>query len=153
MILQHPLFRNNARIHRAAQNAPAMFRGESDREAVVILQNALIANGAATMRRSIANGELDGDYGSETHEGVKRFQIAQGLTDTRGNADGIAGRNTWLALDRETPMVPAPINLTPGSTAVTPPAESPTTTRAPAGARLPRPDDMLREYRRFRQGR
>ena len=150
MPLTNPLFRDNERIGRAAQNAPAMSRGERNHPAVAILQNALIGVGAATMRRSIKDGELDGKYGTETVEGVKRFQVSVGLANTMGHADGIAGRNVWRELDRAAPQQAAPISVTRGTEIVIPPAETPTTTRNPPGVRMPTPTAMIREYRRFR---
>ncbi len=151
MTLTNPLFAGNERIRRAARNAPPMARGEPDQDAVRILQQALIGVGAATMRRSIVNGVLDGQFGGETHEGVKRFQVMRGLTDQNANADGTAGRQTWQELDRQAPHHPVSVNLSPGAAQGTPPAETPTTTRRSSGPpRLPNPTDLYAEYQLFR---
>lgn len=148
MTLQNPLFSNNARIVRAAENAPPMRRGETDKEAVSIIQNALIGVGAGTMRRSIINGELDGDYGGETYLAVKRFQERVGLGGPRRKGDGILGRITMANLDQCAPHQSVPINLTPGR-GVTPLAESQTTVQASSLVDVPKASDMYREYRKF----
>jgi|GEM_PF-3262958 len=149
MPLTNPLFRNNARIRDAAENAPAMRRGERDHEAVRILQNALIGVGAATMRRSIRpDGTLDGDYGGETVAAVARFQATVGLADEGRNGDGVAGRLTWKALDEKAPSQPAPVSIT-TTPVVTPRAET-EQTLGPNTIRLPTATVLLREYRRFR---
>ena len=114
MPLTNPLFRDNGRIRNAAENAPPMRRGERDTEAVRILQNALMAVNAATMRRSIrSDGTLDGDYGGETVAAVARFQAMAGQAEDGGSGDGIAGRMTWLALDERAPHEPVPVSVTP----------------------------------------
>lgn len=149
MPLTNPLFRDNMRIRNASENAPPMRRGERDTEAVRILQNALIAVNAATMRRSVrSDGTLDGDYGGETVAAVSRFQEMQGQADD-GRGDGIAGRLTWQALDREAPHQPVPVSITPAPV-VTPRAEN-AQTLGPGSLRLPSAAVLLREYRRFRE--
>lgn len=150
MPLTNPLFRNNARIRDAAENSPAMRRGERNEEAVRILQNALIAVNAATMRRSIrSDGTLDGDYGGETVAGVARFQAMVGQAEEGRSGDGVAGRLTWAALDERAPHQPVPVSIT-ASPAVTPRAES-TETLGPGSVRTPTATALLREYRRFRE--
>lgn len=150
MPLTNPLFRDNARIRDAAENAPPMRRGERNEEAVRILQNALIAVNAATMRRSIRqDGSLDGDYGSETVAGVARFQAMAGQAEDDGRGDGIAGRLTWTALDARAPHQPVPVSITPAPS-VTPRAES-TETLGPGGVSPPTASALLSEYRRFRE--
>ena len=153
-MLSNPLFANNARLVRASENAPPMRRGETDAEAVRILQNALIGVGVTTMRRSVRpDGTLDGNYGGETVEAVKRFQRLVGLVDNTGHGDGMVGRKTMLELDRVAPQRPVPVVLA-QEPAPTPHAETPQTTTTTA-IRLPTGATMLREYRRFRavQGR
>ena len=142
MTLTHPIFRANQRIVDASRNAPPMTRGEQNAEAVRILQRALISVGAATMRRSMADGQPDGHYGTETFQGVKRFRLMTGLADTRGQAHGSADRSFWAEMDERAPRdLAPPINAA---------AESPTTTQAPIAPRLPTAEAMFREYRRFR---
>ena len=72
MSLTHPVFIANDRIRRAAVNSPPMSRGEPDRDAVKIMQQALLSVGAATLNRSFTNGEPDGIYGTETIEALRR---------------------------------------------------------------------------------
>ena len=152
-MLTNPLFAGNARLVRAAENAPAMRRGESDREAVRILQNALVGVEAATMRRSIRpDGTLDGDFGSETVQGVKRFQEQHGLVGRSGRGDGIVGRLTLHELDTHAPHTPVPVTVTNGP-APTPRAETSGTLATTSSVRLPTAADMQREYRRFREVR
>ncbi len=158
MRLTNPLFAGNTRLENASENAPPMRRGEPDQEAVRLIQRALIANGAATMRRSIrADGSLDGDYGGETFRGVQRFQEMNGMTSGGRSGDGVVGRLTMRKLDEVTPNVPASTNLTPAAPQPTPPAETPSTTgpaRTATGApQIPSADALLREYRRFRDVR
>lgn len=153
MTLTNPLFAGNARLNAAANNAPAMRRGESDETAVRLIQNALIGCGAATMRQSIRpDGTLDGDYGGETVRGVQRFQSMHGLVGEGRTGDGVVGRDTMQKLDEVAPRQPAQTNLTPGPT-VTPPAETPTTARATGTVSLPTSAQMLEQYRRFRDVR
>lgn len=157
-MLTNPLFANTPRFLRAEGNAPPMRRGEGDRDAVRILQNALIGVGVATMRRSIRpDGTLDGDYGTETVQAVRRFQRKVGLVDNTGQGDGVVGRNTLRALDAEAPRQPVPVTVmaTLAGTQTqtpTPRAETPQTTVTTA-VRLPTPAAMLREYQRFRDVR
>ncbi len=155
MTLHNPLFANNARICGAATNAPPMRRGEADRVAVRILQNMMIAVGAGTMRRSIRDGELDGDYGGETERAVQRFQETHQLGGRRRKGDGIAGQRVWEKLDVVAPHGLVPINLTPHMASVTPLAETRETTDTSRTPVLPTPADLEHEYRRFRdvQGR
>ena len=158
-MLTNPLFANHPRFVRAAENAPPMRRGEPDSAAVRILQNALIGVGVATMRRSIRpDGTLDGDYGTETVQAVRRFQRKVGLVDNTGQGDGVVGRETLRALDAEAPHRLVPVTVTPpaaaptGAGTPTPRAETPQTTVTTA-IRLPTPATMLREYQRFRDVR
>lgn len=150
MPLTNPQFRDNARIRDAAENAPPMRRGEGNTEAVRILQNALIAVNAATMRRSIRpDGTLDGDYGGETVAGVARFQAMAGQAEEGRQGDGVAGRLTWRALDERAPHEPVPVSVT-AAPNVTPRAET-TETLGPGAIRPPTAAVLLREYRRFRE--
>ena len=82
----------DARIASAAANSPPMRSGESG-FAVRLLQMAL-ADLGARLPRSFRNGDFDGIYGLETQSAVRDFQLANGLS-----ADGVAGRQTFTALD------------------------------------------------------
>ena len=85
-------FKSNARIQSAANNSPALRQGERG-AAVGILQVALRDLGFE-MPISFKHVFPDGIYGAETAAQLKQFQIGQGLA-----ADGVAGRDTWAALD------------------------------------------------------
>lgn len=150
MALTNPVFSANQRIRNAAENAPPMRRGESDEEAVRILQNALLAVHAGTFRRSIRrDGSLDGDYGSETVATVSRFQERVGLA-REGRGDGIAGRLTISQLDTASAAAPpAQASLTPAPI-VTPNPETPETL-GPSSVQIPSAADLRREYGRFRE--
>jgi len=151
MFLKNPMFRDNLRIRNAALNAPPMRRGERDKEAVRILQNALIAVKASTMRRSIRpDGTLDGDYGSETVAAVARFQGAVGqAVNGSKTGDGIAGRLTWKALDERAPHRPVPTSIT-AAPLITPRAET-LQTQNRNKIVLPTKSLLLREYEKFRE--
>ena len=149
MRLTHPLFRDNIRIRNAAQNAPAMRRGERDREAVRILQNAMIAMEASPMKRStLSDGTLDGDYGGETVAAVARFQAMYGMIvpGTR-SGDGVAGQATWRKLNEVVPLIPVKTSIT-RTPVVTPRAE----TEKSVGnnsVKLPKGSDLLKQYESF----
>lgn len=150
MALTNQQFVASQRLQNAAENAPAMYRGDNDTEAVRLIQQALIGVGASSMRRSInADGTLDGDYGSETFDAVVRFQENNGLMNRRGKGDGIIGRNTMAKLDQ---MAPWPVRaITVGGTgSTTPRAETPNTVNTNNGTVSPPSGDALRaEYNRF----
>ena len=151
MVFINPDFAKNGRLLRAAENSPAMRRGENDTEAVRVVQQALIGVGAATMRRSMRpDGSLDGDYGGETVQGVRRFQEIVGLTDRKGRGDGVCGRNTLRELDKRAPYPPVTPGITTGAEVV-PRAETSTTTVASGVVRKPSASDLFREYRKFRE--
>lgn len=150
MPFKNPDFATNARLRLAAENSPAMSRGEKDEEAVSILQQALIGVGAATMRRSIrSDGTLDGEFGSETVKAVRRFQEMAGLA-SKGGGDGIAGRKTLAALDERAPYPPVSPGLVAGPKVI-PRAETTKTTESVSLVKLPTASDMLREYKKFRE--
>lgn len=151
MTFTNPQFQGNTRLMRAAENAPAMRRGEGDEEAVRILQQALIAVEAGTLRRSIrSDGTLDGDYGGETVRAVQKFQEVQSIAGRNGRGDGIAGRDTWAKLDQCAPRHPVTLNLTPNGPAVTPPAETATTVEQRNGTiGMPTATALRREYGKF----
>jgi peptidoglycan hydrolase-like protein with peptidoglycan-binding domain len=82
-------FAASARIRRAADNAPPMKPGEPDRDAVKILQEALIQAGF-----KIKDGPT-GFYGPQTVAAVKQVESKHGL-----NTDaGIAGHQVITQLD------------------------------------------------------
>ncbi len=148
-MLTSRLFVGNARLARAADNAPPMRRGENDASAVRLLQQALQDLRIATLRRSqTADGMLDGGYGSETFEAVRKFQEDNGLTSNGRSGDGIAGRDTLGLLDD----LAARANLAPRSVAVAAAAPPPTETQDTLSVttpRIPSAAVMRREYGRF----
>ena len=148
-MLTSRLFAGNARLNRAADNAPAMRRGENDAAAVRLLQQALQDLEIATMRRSQgADGQLDGDYGGETFHAVQKFQEDNGLTAGGRPGDGIAGRETLGLLD----SLAERRHLAPRTAAVAaaapPPTETPSTLPVTA-PRIPSAARLRREYGRF----
>ncbi|MBL8588083.1 MAG: peptidoglycan-binding protein [Methylobacteriaceae bacterium] len=141
MTLRSILFRGDARLEKAAQNAPPLAKGETSR-GVALLQAGLLRVGYAmpvsTRRR---HGAPDGIFGDETEAVVRRFQTAQKLA-----VDGVAGKDTLTRLDsllpqgrpprppsrvrpkpppprpRPTPPPPGPTPVPPTPTPVIPPS-------------------------------
>lgn len=123
-----------------------MTRGETDGDAVVILQRALLSVGAGTFNRSTRGGQPDGEFGTETVQAVRQFQNEHGLGDGRGHANGIAGRSFWHEMDTHAPHDLGIPPLPPGAQR----PETPATARPPVRPRLPTPEAMERIYRSFR---
>jgi len=98
MPLNNPRFKNNSRLQQASNNNPSMTRGEHDRAAVAIIQQALVDLGYFMPRSTLPDGTLDGDYGRETSQMVRRFQ-----RDNNLQVDGRIGRNTIHKLDALAP--------------------------------------------------
>jgi hypothetical protein len=147
-MLTHPAFHPHTRIINAAQNAPAMRRGEADTEAVRLLQRGLLACSASRFARSrAADGGLDGIYGGETVAAVRTFQRRAGQRGHPCDVDGIAGKQTWSALDTLAPR-PLPEVSLQTSAGPVPPAESPATT-AGGTLHLPSAAQMEEAYRSF----
>jgi len=94
MALSSLRFVNNAKIVAAAENTPSLKQGDQG-QAVAIVQMALIDLGFG-IPKSTATGKKmpDGIFGTETVSVLKQFQQRSGLT-----VDGIAGRQTMIALD------------------------------------------------------
>jgi len=106
MALRSVRFASNQRLQRAAENAPPLTRGEPDRTAMSLVQEALVDLGYAMPRSTHPDGSMDGIYGSETEDIIKQFQRRHGLLGASGQPDGIAGRNTLHKLDAVAPVVP-----------------------------------------------
>jgi len=141
-MLQGP-FANNKRLQFAASNSPPITRGETDQEAVRLLQSALVAAGTASLRQSLLpDGTFDGIYGGETVEAVKRFQEHKGIA-----RDGVVGRQTLTLLAAEKPARPASPTIGTGSAAV-PQSETPKTL-GPSSLQMPTAATMYREYQKF----
>lgn len=155
-MLTNPLFSNVERIQNAARNAPPMRRGERDKDAVRILQHILLAAGVSTFRRSIKDGALDGDYGGETEEAVKRLQGIASRCGSHCDVDGRAGGQVWTALDLMVgTFFPVPDF---SATLATPPAETRTTAAAapnptgrPESFSLPSSNSMMAAYEWIKQ--
>jgi len=88
-------FAGNPRLEAAFHNSPAIHIGESG-EAVRLVQEALVDQGfrmpGSTKPRT---GELDGGFGQETFDTIRRFQEQQGL-----EVDGVVGHETLRELDK-----------------------------------------------------
>ena len=104
MTLTSDRFARNARLQAAAQNSPALKKGEKDKTAVALVQQALVDLGFK-MSITMAKGKPDGIYGDETVRTVSKFQSDHKLT-----RDGQAGKNTLHELDRlfNSPAPPPP---------------------------------------------
>jgi|GEM_PF-5690683 len=76
---------------------PTLRRGDRG-EAVSRLQQALAGAGFLD--------QVDGIFGPDTETAVKRFQADRGLRE-----DGIAGSETWGALNEQTPQAERPLSL------------------------------------------
>ena len=98
-----------ARFAKAANDAPVMKRGELNREAVRLLQQALI-DLEYRLPRTMKYGTPDGTFGDETRDAVKAFQ-----TKYLGPAaaDGKVGKNTLSKLDDLLPRAGAPLEPLP----------------------------------------
>jgi peptidoglycan hydrolase-like protein with peptidoglycan-binding domain len=93
MTLVSRRFARNTRLQAAARNSPPLKKSEPDREAVSLVQQALVDVGFA-MPLSMMNGKPDGIYGDETVNTVADFQTQQTL-----QRDGQAGHDTLHHLD------------------------------------------------------
>lgn len=94
------------RFQQAMNNAPTIKKGESNRQAVRILQLALIDVGIP-LRESVKKyGSPDGLFGNETRDGVRKFQETQFPDQT---PDGKVGKNTLGRLDDLLPNMGAPL--------------------------------------------
>jgi len=127
-----------------------MRRGESDREAVSIVQTALAALGVATLRRSLgSDGTMDGDFGSETERAVKRFQRSVPLVNDRGRPDGILGHDSIHALDARAPASAAGATIPLAGGGAVPRAETATTAAVANRLTVPASADLLDAYQGF----
>ena len=99
MTLVSARFARNSRLQSAAQNSPPLKKNEPDREAVALVQQALVDIGFP-MPISMMNGKPDGIYGDETVNTVAKFQIQQAL-----QKDGQAGHDTLHRLDSFFPPI------------------------------------------------
>jgi len=120
MTITSQQFSGNRRLERAANNNPPILRGEPNRIAVSILQSVLVKLGFKMPSSTKRNGSMDGIYGNETTETVRKFQRENGLVNALGHADGIVGRNTMAVLDQllqvsgkqaiwyDVPLIPQP---------------------------------------------
>jgi hypothetical protein len=153
--LTHPEFSANARIRNAAVNSPPMRRGEQDSDAVRILQSALSAAGSGRLARSRRpGGAFDGVYGGETMRAVEIFQRMRRNSGHPCEVDGVAGEQTWAALDAVTPRpIPSSTMLVvSGSEAEVPPAETRETVETRAAPELPSAAAMAATYRTYQRG-
>ena len=95
----------NRRLQKAFDNDPPLGIGESG-GAVRLVQEGLVADGFAMPRSTKPTGEMDGGFGAETFETVRKFQAKHGLS-----VDGVVGHETTSKLDELAQVKP----LTPPS--------------------------------------
>lgn len=95
MSLRYPPFAASERVKNAAQNRPAMRRGEKG-FGVELLQTALLDLGYKMPISTRKTGSPDGSFGKETYDCVLAFQ-----TKNKLGKDGVAGAKTFGKLDDE----------------------------------------------------
>ncbi|MEP7252331.1 MAG: DUF4157 domain-containing protein [Ginsengibacter sp.] len=88
-------YKDNERLQSAFDNSPLLKFGECN-EAVRLLQEGLVADGFAMPISTNEEGEMDGDFGTETSNTIMNFQSKHKL-----GRDGIVGRDTLSELDAE----------------------------------------------------
>ncbi len=92
--LQSPTYSGNARLQKAYDNNPPMQMGESNADAVKLVQQGLIDDGFDMPVSTRKTGEPDGIFGQETYRTVYQFQVKYSL-----DRDGVVGRQTMGKLD------------------------------------------------------
>jgi peptidoglycan hydrolase-like protein with peptidoglycan-binding domain len=96
----------SARFQQAANNTPTIKKGESNTQAVRLIQQALIDLGIPLPISTKKYDSPDGDFGNETHEAVKFFQRKYLPGET---PDGKVGKNTLSKFDDLLPLAGAPL--------------------------------------------
>lgn len=91
--LRSPRYAGNERLEAAFDNDPAMGIGESG-DAVRRVQEGLVRDQLDMPVSIKPDGELDGIFGPETRQVVRKFQAKHGL-----DVDGLVGRQTMGRLD------------------------------------------------------
>ncbi|MEO7254013.1 MAG: peptidoglycan-binding domain-containing protein [Casimicrobium sp.] len=101
-----------ARFQKALNNTPTIKRGETNQLVVRRLQQALIDDGIPLPNSIKKYGSPDGDFGQETFDGVRNFQLKYfpGVTP-----DGKVGKHTLSRLDDLLPYAGAPLPPLPAS--------------------------------------
>jgi peptidoglycan hydrolase-like protein with peptidoglycan-binding domain len=95
MALLSSRLKNNARLRSTEANGKqAIGKGERDKEAVALLQSCMEELGFKFVRSKPRGRRLDGVFGEETEEIIKRFQRQQSL-----KPDGLVGPKTLGVLD------------------------------------------------------
>lgn len=94
------------RFANAANNTPTIKKGEENRQAVRLLQQALIDVGFPLPDSTKKYGSPDGLFGNETRDAVIEFQRRQFPGKT---PDAKVGRETLTRLDELLPMAGAPL--------------------------------------------
>lgn len=95
-----------ARFQQALENSPTIKRKESHREAVRIIQQALIDLGFPLPKSTKRYDSPDGDFGNETDDAVRKFQGREFPGQT---PDGKIGKNTLSRMDDLLPHAGAPL--------------------------------------------
>lgn len=103
MALKSPRFASNARLQKAANNAPAL-NGADCGEPVRLVQQGLIDLGFPMPISVKKFGSPDGIFGAKTKATIKAFQTKHKLT-----SDGLAGKNTMAKLDELLPTLGKPL--------------------------------------------
>jgi hypothetical protein len=102
MPLTSERFKNNQRLQAAADNNPVMKKFETDRDAVRLVQQALIDLKINDGLPANVNPlKVNGAFDDTMYIAVKRFQMRfpKELYDKTGSPDGRLGRKTLLKLD------------------------------------------------------
>jgi hypothetical protein len=95
MPLTSAWFATDLQLQQASENAPPLRVGSAG-GGVARLQQALVELGHKLPISVKPDGTADGKYGGETDTAVRDYQKKNGLT-----ADGVAGRDTLTAMDKE----------------------------------------------------
>jgi len=107
--LKSPRFTSSAtknRFLQALDNRPTIKKYESNREAVRLIQQALVDLGFPLPNSTKQYDSPDGDFGSETDDAVRKFQSREFPGQT---PDGKIGKNTLSRLDDLLPHAGVPL--------------------------------------------
>lgn len=146
-MLFNPIFSGAVELILAAMNCPPIKRGDRG-PGVALLQQALVGLGYAMPRSTGPDGCMDGIFGGEMHDTVCRFQVRNGLANTRGFGDGIIGAMTMALFDRLVSGLTAP-TISAGDTRVPKPV-TPTSLPPARAMTVPEGDRLLAAYEGFK---
>jgi hypothetical protein len=86
-------YNGDDRLQKAFDNSPLLKLGECN-ESVRLIQEGLVADGFQMPKSTKEDGEMDGDFGTETYNTIMNFQTKHKL-----DRDGIVGRDTMGKFD------------------------------------------------------